>query len=209
MLASPEERDRFKRVVGSEVMESPAASIAIGIAPSGVSNLPPLLNERLVLNRDRIILDVIPDRSTIARKYPNEDDIDRLVEVINNAFEQSDVGSQKLRAYGVNIDAVYELPTEESASRFIARRIFFPGLLQKTGYQLVGGSAKLHFLKDGQTWNVSIEPRFGKPEDNKLFVSLNLHKEGTEMPSLSHIRGLFGETWKQVASIMDSLSRNM
>ena len=209
LLASAEERARFRKVVGREVVERPAANIAIEIAPSGVSSSPPLPNERLLLNRDRIIVDVIPDRSTIARKYPNEDDIDRLVEVINHAIEQSDVGSQKLRAYGINLDAVYELPTEENASQFIAKRIFFPDLLQKTGSQLVGGSAKLHFLKDGQTWNVAIEPRFGKLEANKVFVSLNLHKEGTEMPSQSLIGASFREVWKQADSFMDSLNRSI
>ena len=67
----------------------------------------------------------------------------------------------------------------------------------------------MHFLKDGQTWNVAIEPRFGKLEANKIFVSLNLHKEGTEMPSQSLIGASFREVWKQADSFMDSLNRSM
>ena len=50
LLASAEERVRFRKVVGREVVERPGANIAIEIAPSGVSSSPPLPNERLLLN---------------------------------------------------------------------------------------------------------------------------------------------------------------
>ena len=207
LLSTQEERNAFERVVGAEVSSPPEIGIGIEInAPTGVSapmNIPaPGPASILNLNRERITLESVLDRSTISREYPSEDDLDRLSEVAKLAIERSNLLNQQLRAFGFNIEVVYELSPGETASQFISSKIFTLGLFQEAGFQLIGGAAKLQLVRNDSLWNMSVEPRLGDATANKIFVSLNLHRDDSKIPSRSTIRESLREVWNQAHSIM-------
>ena len=202
LLSQPGERAAFDKSVGTEVTEVPGLGVMINI-PTGTPKVES--SPALTLNRDRITLELIPDRSTITREYPSEDSLNRLVEVASHAIEQSNLGAQHLRAFGFNIEAVYQLTSGETASQFIVNRVFVANLLHAAGYQLIGGSPRLYLRRDGQIWNVNVEPRFGDPNSNRVFASLNLHRDENRIPSRSVINDSLKKVWAEAHSIMKSL----
>ena len=208
LLGTQEERTAFERVVGAEVSSPPVIGIGIEInAPAGVNapiNIPPPEPASiLTLNRERITLESVLDRSTINREYPSRNDLDRLSEVAKLAIDRSNILNQQLRAFGFNIEVVYELPPGETASQFISSNIFTRDLFREAGFQLIGGAAKLQLIQNDNLWNIGVEPRLGDAAANRIFVSFNLHKDDNKIPSLSNIRGSLEEMWNQAHSIMN------
>ena len=208
LLSTSEERDAFDKAVDTEVLESAMPSLKLDIGAGGVqpnaSNQFNLASTTLLLSRDRITLELTPDRSNITREYPNREDLDRLANVIDHAIGSSKFQSKQLRAYGFNIDATYTLPSEQTASQFIANRLFASNPFQ--GYHLKGGMARFHLIRNDQTWNIRVEPRLGDPAASKVFVSLNLHIEEMSLPSKPFIKKSLNDMWDQVHSVMDGFN---
>ena len=204
LLSSSEEVTAFNALVGSEVLETVAQGIEVNFGPSGLSASVPQspAPRTLSLERDRIVLDLNPGRSTITRNYPDEESIRRLSEIADFATAQFNSQVQELHAFGFNIEAVYGLTSGENAIQFLASRIFVPCLFQRSGFQLKGGSPRLSLERDGRLWNFTIEPRFGDPDGSKIFISVNLHVEENTMPSESHVKDFLQEVWDQAHAIV-------
>ena len=202
LLSTLPERDAFRRVVETDVSEV-APSIQLGIS-AGPTQLELGLST-LVLDRDRITLELTPDRSTISREYPSKEGLERMAEVVGHAIDLSNPGRQQLRAFGFNVEVIYVLGDEDTAYQYIAARLLAPDLFRN--YFLRGGAARFHLVREDQTWNLNIEPRFSDPATNKVFVSLNLHFDSPTMPSKSLIRESLQKVWAQAHSIMDEFER--
>ncbi len=205
LLDTPDARAKFDAEVGAEVSESgigiPGIPIDILSGPSGVG-----LAQKLALERDRITLELTPDRTVINRDYPSNGDLAQLAEIIALAIKSSnDAYSIDLRAIGFNAEVVYEQTSGSTAFRFLAERVFAPSLFQNAGYELRGGAARLRLTKDTNIWNISIEPRFNNPESDNIFASFNLHINTTQLPDMEQIKASLEEVWSQAHSIMDSL----
>ena len=205
LLNTSDERDEFNRVVQTEVSEAPGVGELMFNAPEGTTiDLAP---KTLVLNRDRISLTLIPDRSTISREYPAERDLERLGDVAASAIESSNLKAQQLRAFGFNINLVFEIRSGETAIQFIGSRMFTPDPFGHVGFRFLGGQCKLHLRRDGLNWNITVEPRRGDLNTNRVFVSLNLHKDESKIPSRTLIAESLKEVWTQAHSIVSSLAR--
>ncbi len=204
LLDTPDARAKFDAKVGAEVSESgigiPGIPIDILSGPSGVG-----LAQKLALERDRITLELTPDRTVINRDYPSKGDLAQLAEIVALAIKSSNAYSVDLCAIGFNAEVVYEQSSGSTAFRFLAERVFAPSLFQNAGYELRGGAAKLHLTKGTNTWNISIEPRFNKPESTNIFASFNLHINTTQLPDIEQTKASLEEVWVQAYSIMDSL----
>ena len=149
------------------------------------------------LNRDRIVLDISPSRASIRRDYPSEQDLGRLAEVASLAIEQSSSGRENLRAFGYNIDLVYDQDSTTPASQYLAERLFSEELPRRGEWNLVGGSGKLTYSEGENQWQITVEPRFNEPNTSRVFLTLNLHKEKQVPPSESEIKESLMEAWAQ------------
>ena len=213
LLNKSEAKNEFAKQVGTEVTDTPTAGvtgmITINLTPAaGETPTPPSPPpfQKMRLNRDRIQLDLLPDRTSILKEYPKREEIDRFAEVVGIALDQTDFSSQRPQAYGVNLDAVYRLTTGETASQFIVSQLYTPNLFQEKGYQVLGGTSELSLRREERSWNIRFQPRFGDPEADKLFVGLNLHNDDGLVPTQAIIAKLLTEVWDQMDSIMEYLS---
>ena len=211
LLGKPEERSVFGDSVGTEISEVVGSGVTSSAGPSGYSAPVPALEQprALILDKERIKLELFPDRSTISRDYPQRSDIDRLAEVTGLAIGSSELGDQQLRAFGFNIEVAWESTSGESALEFISTRVFAPDLFRDSEYRLIGGSPRLQLLLDDMLWNVAIEPRFGDPESNRIFVSMNLHREESEIPTEPDIRDSLAQVWNHAHAFLVSVSRSI
>ena len=203
LLATQDEVTAFGGNVGTEVSES-SSSMALNLPPTTPHLEMPQIDfvQKLALDKDRITLELTNDRSTISMDYPSKDSLARLCEVSKLAIDKTDLHTQQLRAYGFNIEAVYNLTNGQTAAEFIAKRILAPNLFHDTGYDVRGGAIKLQTLRGEQRWNVRIEPRLGDVTTSRIFVSLNLHRDESKLPSLDLIRSSFKEVWDQAHTII-------
>ena len=197
LLSSDEERERFGKGVGTDV--------AGAIAGIGLPPIPGLttrgqdleLGQRLRLDRDRIELEIVGDRTIIGIEYPSKDTLDRLAQVAILAIRSSNISDHDLKGVGFNLEAVYELTSGLSAYEFLAERVFAPNLFQAAGYSLRGGSARLHFTRGEEIWNITLEPRFNSPEETRLFASFNLHQNTNRLPKPDSIKPTLESVWDQ------------
>ena len=164
LFNTPNELAAFRESVGTEI-----TSVEAGVGTE-------VFNRTITLNRDRIKVTGTPDRSAIAREYPAEGDLERLAQVAGMAIDNTDLKGQKLRAFGYNIELVYESPSGQRAIQYLLNRLFMPDLLRKGGLRLSGGAGRLFFEKDGRNWQALLEPRFNDEKTTRIFVSLNLHR---------------------------------
>ena len=199
LLGTPEEIEAFRRVIGTDVQIA-GAGLATNIQ-SGLTE--PQFN--LVLNKDRIALELSPSRSTISRDYPLFDDLSRLAEIGGRAISESSIVGQQLRAFGFNIDMVFDQYPETSAFRYLSSRIFEVTSLGSKEWTFVGGAGKLLFDDGGSRWTISMEPRFNEETESRVFLSANLHKAGHVIPTEKEIRNSLQEMWKEVHEFVHRL----
>lgn len=208
LLDKPEAVTAFRSHVDTDVQVS-GAGLVLAPASSGMG-----ATQTLSLNRDRISLDLAPDRSVITKEYPSTEepqlhrDFSRLSEVASFAISNTSEEGGTLRAFGYNIEVVYEQDTDLSAFNYLAKRLFQSESTTKAGWQLIGGAAKLSYEGDNKLWNLIVEPRFNDKETNRIFLSLNLHKVQQSSPSQDEIRDSLYEAWSQATAFAMQLDCN-
>ena len=168
-------------------VEAESISTTVGISPdvSGALPAPPTTHELL---RDRIKLTTSPDRTTILKEFPSlihlEEDLRRLTDVVLCAIRNTDLTEQQLRAYGYNMQLVFDPGIEESASSYIGRCLFGG----QFNWQLLGGAGQLFFSDEGRRWAFGIQPRPSNDMNTKrIYLSVNLHFEEKQIPQSSQI----------------------
>ena len=207
LLGSDPQRDGFKRIANSVIIEDPAPSPAVALRIPGQGDIE-LAPTKMRMPKERITLDLVPGRSIIAMEYPSFDDIPILADVIRKALERSDVEGdrQQPQAYGFNIESTYKL-RGQTAIEFIASHIFAKGLFQDgSGYSLIGGSPQVQVMYNERLWNITIQPFQGKGDGDKVLVSLNLHVASTKMPSPREAREGLMAVWAHAHQIPETLN---
>ena len=199
LLSAPEEIESFKHTIGTDVQLAGVGmgvNVQTGLAEPGLS---------LILNRDRITLDLSPSQSAINRDYPLREDLARLAEVAGKAVSNTSGEEQDLRAFGFNIEMVFDQDSDLPAVGYLSRRLFDVDGLGSEGWQFIGGAGKLIFGDEGRRWTVALEPRFGDETESRVFLSVNLHKARQSPPTEDEIRNSFEELWDEVHDFVQRL----
>ncbi len=207
LLSTQEEVDAFTEGVGSDVQISGAGFTAN--VQSGLTE--PLYS--LVLNKDRITLELSSLRSTISRDYPEKEDLQRLSDVVTAAIVNTPSPEQPPRAFGYNIELVFDPRAGTPAFQFLGHKLF-RAELGNQGWTLSGGSAKLIFRDDSDagsstmSWTATIEPRFNDVRSSRVFLSLNLHRAEQRIPTAENIESDLSNLWNQASEFIQQLQGN-
>ena len=189
LLGQPSEFESFKQVVRTDVTVGHSMVID---AQTNVTEP----GRAISLNRDRIILEASPFRSTIRRDYPELRDLDRLAEVAGHAISLTE-NVNGLRAFGYNLEIVYDQTSEPTAQLYLATRLLAGQLPYRDTWKLIGGAARAIYAEGDNQWQISLEPRFNDPSTTKIFLQLNLHKDETSPPAEHEIRTSLHQAWEQ------------
>lgn len=192
--------ETFRDAVGTDVVVS-----GHGVSLDARTNVTEF-SRSVSLNRDRITLDLSPSRSTIRREYPSEAELRRLAEVSGHAIGKTTVAGQHLRAFGYNLELVYDQDSGEPASKYLADRLFSSSIPIQDDWELIGGGAKMVYNEGGNQWQFTTEARFNEPGTTKVFLNLNLHKDQQEPPTPNQIENHLQAIWDQAhlfASLLD------
>ena len=176
----------------------PDLQIEVGMMteiPTGITGP----SRRVNLNRDRIVLELSPARSSVARQYPNDrSDIAQLTAVANSAIECSTLADQRV-SFGFNIELVYEQDSGQSAMEYLGSRLFGSLKLGRDAWTLAGGTGQIIFdEKDGSCrWTMNVRPRSIAEDTPRILLGMNLHRSMADIPSAKVIEDSLEELWDE------------
>lgn len=203
LLNDTEELNAFRRAVDAELSFSVG-----GLTLDAQQNIPEP-SGILTLHRDRINLERSLSRTTIGREYPSSpEDLNRLAEVAGQAIESTSLADQRARAFGYNIELVYDQDSGKSAFQYLAQRLFPADFSVNDGWGFIGGSGKLVF-EDGERryWGITIEPRFNAQDATRVFLNLNLHVNEQRLPRKSEVESHLHDVWRQARAFVELLDK--
>ena len=210
LLSEQHQRDRFadlidteistEMLVGSSVPPRPTIGSPVNVGETGL---------KLDLDRDRIQLVSVPSRSSIERQFPTFGDLERLADVAGYAIDLTDLQGQTPVAFGFNIELVYRQTEEKPAERYIAERLFFHQRLGIEEWTLVGGGGKLSFEGNDARWNFTVEPRANDPSGQRVYLSLNLHRDRQQVPDREEILVSLQEIWNRSQEFAIQLDKSV
>lgn len=186
----------FSDSVRSEVL-------ADGIIIGNVSGARADRGRVLRVPKDRVLIASSPSRSSVERHYPRLDDMERFAQITACATDASGLAGQPVKAYGINVDLVYEQTSETSAQTYLAQRVLSPAVGTSNAWSLVGGSAKLVFQDDGRRWTATLEPRLGDEATTKVYLGLNLHLTDQQIPNQDELFALLTDVWEQAHGLVE------
>ena len=197
LINTPEEIAAFRQQVDTEVMTTEA-----GLGTE-------LINRSHTLNRDRIALQRVADRTTISREYPEYAGLERLATVAATAIGITHHPGDELRAFGYNIELIYEPDPPESAIQYLAERLFKQNVLSDEESSLFGGAARLYYEKHNLLWQATLEPRLNDDQTTRIFASLNLHYPGSDLntPAESEILHSLKLVWDEAHDLIERLDK--
>ena len=198
LLNEPSEVREFSDAVGADVAQA-EPGVPFGFPP-GI----PVPLKNLALQRDRISIHLVPDRTIIEREFPAEGDLERLAEVTNKALHHT-VSEGVLRAFGYNLELVYEQSSGSAALQYIGKRLFREDPLAPEGWALYGGSGSVLFNSPVGRWTVRLEPRLNEEASTRVFLNMNLHKAEPRVPDREEILQTFRDVWTQAHNFVQLL----
>ena len=205
ILKSQAELERFRECVNADVR------IGTGLATNelGGETQP---TRTFTLNRDRIVLTALPDRSLVVKEYPSvegsEVEWERLAQVAICAIESTEDANLAPRAFGYNCEWVFDVGASETAAGLLGKGFLNQQSFTKEGWKSIGGGGTLMYGDGNRRWTFHAQPRpNGDPETKRVFFGVNLHVEETRTPSANEIRRSLEEIWAEAKSFMMWLGR--
>ena len=159
---------------------------------------------RVSLDRDRIYIELTPQRSTVRQKYPRHDGIRALAEIVHQALECTEKPLANITAHGYN--AEFSFPTGEvPAFNFVATKAL-SGFPEIRDWKMAGASARMTFVDpSGVVRNISIEPRFMNEQIRRAYLNINLHFGRAGEPSKDQILAGFHQIIDDAESFMETV----
>ena len=198
LLDEPASLEGFRVSVGSEVVPE---GVIFEPHPGGA----PMQGQILRLAKDRISLESSPFRTLVNRDYPTKDELARLAEVAGGAIANTNLETRKPRAFGFNVELVYDQSSESSALSYLANRIFSPHVSGIQGWELIGGAGRFIFNENAHRWTVRIEPRLNEENTTKVFLALNFHVNEERLLDESEILDFLVKTWEQAHNFVERI----
>ena len=205
ILKSAAELEQFRECVNADVRAG------TGLATNEFSGETHSVRT-FTLNRDRIVLTSLPDRSLVVKEYPSLEDPEleweRLAQVATCAIESTEDANRAPRAFGFNYEWVFDVGADETAAGLLGERLLNQQSFTKEGWKLVGGGGTLMYSDGNRRWTFHTQPRpNGDPKAKRVFLGLNLHVEEPRTPSANEIRRSLEEIWTEAHSFMMWLRR--
>ena len=202
LLAELESFEGFRRQV------DPDLEIEFGLStemPSGVTTT----TRRVNLNRERIVLELSPSRSSITREFPaDRNELTKLTTTAQSAIEGSGLPPAP-SAFGFNIELVYDQDSGQPADRYLGSRLFGASQLGKQEWTLAGGTGNIVFTdEDGlRRWTVNVRPRSANPPNTRVALSVNLHYREERIPSGQQLQIALEELWDEAHALVGRLDQ--
>ena len=205
LLSNPEELGKFRGLVDASFQ------VETGLVTNVLSGITEP-SQTIHLHRDRIVLNLSPSRSTVAREFPDIDnpvpDLEHLSEIADFAIGASNLDGQELRAFGYNLEAMFVSNATSSAHQYLGGRLFGNRFPHRPDWQLAGGSGQLIFQDGNRRWTMTLQPRGDEDESSRVSLGLNLHCNQKQRPELGEMIASFSEIWHEAQQFINWLDQH-
>lgn len=211
LLMRPEEQRAFARHVATDVRVEGllTGSVTIGNVPQpAVQEVGTTQGYLLIIPRDRITIECQPERTIISREYPTFGDLDLVAQMAENAIQFTDLGGSRPTAYGFNMELVYGQDSGDPSDLYLAKRLY-PHESLGSDWEISGGTGNLVFLSPEGTWTVHAERRANDPDNNRVFLRLNLHVNQSEFPGRDEVSASLKKIWEQARDFAQRLDKSV
>jgi hypothetical protein len=198
LLRTPVEAEQFKNALDLDLR------VELGLLANSQTGVTEQ-SKTFMVNRERTSLTLSASRSTITREYPERNDLQRLARIATQAVECSDLTDQSLEAFGYNIEMVFGQSSNENAFRYIGRRLFGVNPAGESTWNFEGGAGRLVFSDAFGRHSFSVEPRFGDESTSRVFLSVNLHRNESNLPEENDIADALDSLWTEAEVFMNRL----
>ena len=177
-----------------------------GMLVLGQSHGVAVQGRKLLIPRDRMIVETSSVRTRVARQYPaNIEDVESVVSLSKHAIASTDLQGTVPSSFGFNMELVYDQDSGQNAHSYLGRRLFSRAsdLHEEWGY--VGGSGKLLVHEEAWRWTINLDPRFQAADTSKVFLGANLHLSEARIPGDDEMDMLLRELWNRVHGLIENL----
>lgn len=162
------------------------------------------------LPRERILVETSPSRSQVMIEYPRSiDDAMLITRVAVSAITHTDLKGRQPAAFGLNFQAVYGQSSEETAVRYLGRRVFNNSALLREGWEQVGGQGRLIFKDENKQWTVTLEPRLQDASTTNVFIDVNLHLDEQRFLPEDEMNTLLKTLWIRSHEMIEDVNGNV
>ena len=217
LLVSPEHKQRFIDNCGQEAtLEAPSIAIQLGSSPELAA--PPQETQNLVMPRDRVTMELAPNRFAFKRAFPEEADLQPLSELLSLAFTFSPHATGRA-TFGYNIEVVYFHNSPPPSGQYLADKLLRKNLRPELITNLTsntdligpqGSSLQFVYASNNRRWTPRFEPRAHNrdPHARRVFLSLNCHHENQPLQlAAASIHDELVDLWnhaRMLISLVDS-----
>ena len=142
------------------------------------------------------------DIKDLNRQSPRTEDIARIAEGILEALK---VDAKSFKSYGINYE--FEVPLSTGESGAFILKTFIRSDLEDYLQHLRGAELTVLFDLDDRKITTKIAPRWNKPESDKIFVNINVHKDLEESEQVPGREQLAKEITSYFKKVKKALSR--
>ena len=197
LLNTPDAARNLENAANGDVL---GLDIGLSVTAGGA----PEPTRRIVLQRDRISIEVAPARSSVGAEFP-QDKFVRLAEIVDCALENTVLEGREA-TYGYNMTLVATPDLEESAVKSLGDRLFSSNHFVQEHWERVGGLGTMYFWDGSRRWTFTIEPRpRDDAESKRFFMSINLHLINMNLPSKDDVAATFNEMVDEAARFVNQL----
>ena len=199
LLDDPAEAERCGTEFGSEIVldgtflaaPSPRVSPAQGLS--------------LRIPRERMLIETSVVRTRFVKEYPA--DIDEALSVVRLAqlAIPTEGDFPVPSAFGFNLHLVYEQDSGESATHYLATRLFDFRRVLPEPWTLCGGLGKLIFEHDASRWTINIEPRFKDENTPLVFLDINVNVPAEGYPSNAETTERLRNLWTRAHALIETI----
>ena len=201
LLTSDDALRGFQNAVDADIRHGGGVSID---AATGQTQQARILN----LDRDRIVLQLSPTRSSITREFPAVNNLEaearRFAQVVDNALTAGHSLNGARHDFGYNAEIVFDQDYSPTAFEFLGERLLRGERVAPPNGRFVGGACRMIFVDELGQWTYNLEPRFNDPQTSRVFINVNLHN--SERP-LQHGEQVADAIVQMVAGVEDLMNR--
>ena len=160
------------------------------------------------INRERVTVDVLPNRLAVAKEYPSRADLSRLAEVVRTVVDCSSLPTDRSVPHGYNIEMLYRCDGQTAAA-FISEHLLMSMRVAKDGWTPIGNNGRVVYQHGERQWTFSVEPRFNDPQTPIVYVAANLHIDSQPPPTTGPLSKELDTVWEEAQEFVGRLSRSV
>ena len=194
--------DSLKRALDLDDLQ-----IARGLATNALTgeNSPAIT---VSINRERTLMEALPNRLAVGKEYPQQTDINRVAEITMAGIDCSTLRTQDSVPRGYNAEVLFRLDNARPAAAFISEHLLKSDQLGKDDWEPIGQYGRVVYQQNDRRWTFSVEPRNHDFSTPILYVATNLHIENQPIPDLSTFVEELSSVWLETQEFVGRLDRS-